>query len=98
MNLLWSSGLLFGWLRSMALSFRTIFIGAWLVFFIDRKRVKGVPWWRKLLIALFWPLFLGIQFLMDVQALFSRNLAWKPIPHSDQTSFDHVNADDPADR
>ena len=98
MNLLWSTGLLFGWLRSMALSFGTIFIGAWLVFFIDRKRVKGVPWWRKLLIALFWPLFLGIQFLMDVQALFSRNLAWKPIPHSDQTSFDHVNADDPADR
>jgi hypothetical protein len=38
-----------------------------------------------------WPIFLLIQLPMDVQAFFSRNLGWKPIPHNDQTTFEHVN-------
>ena len=53
--------------------------------------IKNVSFIKKVLISILWPLFLSIQFIMDIQALFSKNLGWKPIPHNDQTSFEHVN-------
>ena len=46
--------------------------------------------------SLLWPLFLGIQFIIDVQALFSTHLGWKPIPHNDRTSFDALHAGETA--
>lgn len=92
-NLLVSNGLLFVWLRSLITSYVTVFAGAIVVFVADRKRIKNVSFFQKVLVALCWPPFLGIQLFMDVQALFSKNLGWKPIPHSDKTSFEHVNAE-----
>ena len=91
LNPLISTGLVFNWLRSLSFSFVTLVINAILIFVVERKRIKNVSLWHKILISLFWPLFIGIQFLIDIQAFFSMNLDWKPIPHSDQTSFDHVN-------
>ena len=86
-----SRGILFFSLRLGVLSYVLTVLGAVLVFAVEHRRIKGVPLWRKCLIALAWPLFLAIQLPMDVQALFSRNLGWKPIPHKDRTSFRHVN-------
>lgn len=90
-NLFTSMGLLFIWAKSAILSFAVMLLTAIVVFIIERKRIKGVSFGRKVLIALMWPVFLFIQLPIDVQAFFSRNLGWKPIPHSDQTTFEHVN-------
>ncbi|MBQ7255000.1 MAG: glycosyltransferase family 2 protein [Oscillospiraceae bacterium] len=86
-----ASGVLFALLRSTVFSYVSTVISAVLVFVIERKRIRQVTLPRKILIALTWPLFLAIQFPIDVQAVFSRNLGWKPIPHNDRTSFEEVN-------
>ncbi len=86
-----SDGLLFTWLRSTVLSFIFTALIAVLIFIIERRRIKGVSFGMKVLITLAWPLFLLIQIPIDVQALLSRHLGWKPIPHKDKTSFEHVN-------
>ena len=83
--------MLFVWLRYLLASYIVSAVGAIVIFIAERKRIKNVSLWHKILITLTWPVFLGIQCIMDVQAFFLRNLGWKPIPHSDQTKFDHVN-------
>ena len=90
-NILTSEGLVFALLRSAIASAAITLLTAIIIFIIERKRIKGVSFFRKVLITLCWPLFLLIQLPMDVQAFFSRNLGWKPIPHNDQTKFEHVN-------
>lgn len=90
-DLLYSDGMLFVWLRSAAASYITCIISAIAVFIADHKVIKNVSIWQKILISLFWPLFLAIQFPIDIQALFSKNLGWKTIPHNDTTRFEHVN-------
>ena len=87
-------GLLYAWLVSGALSYVPTLISAVLIFVLQRDRIRGVSFGKKVLIALTWPLFLGIQLPIDVVAFLSRNLGWKPIPHKDQTTFDHVNPDE----
>ena len=87
-----SDGMLFSWIKSTLISLVSMFFIAVLIFIIERKRIHGVSPLKKVLITLFWPLFLLIQLPMDIQALFSRNLGWKPIPHKDQTTFEKVNA------
>ena len=93
-NWIVSNGVLFHWLRSAVFSTVSMWACGLVIFVAERKRIKGVSLWHKILISLFWPLFIFIQFPMDVQALFSRNLGWKPIPHSDQTTFENVNTED----
>ena len=97
-NVLTSQGALFIWLRSLVISYVVMLMTAVLVFIVERRRIKGVSLLNKVMISLMWPFFLIIQFPICVQALFSRNLVWKPIPHSDQTTFDHVNSTDRKDK
>ena len=85
-------GLIYVWLKSVVTAFLTLFCSAIVIFIIERKRIKGVSFIKKVLIALCWPLFTLIQLPIDIHALFAKNLAWKPIPHSDNTSFEQVNA------
>ena len=93
LNPIFSDGLLIGWLRSLAISYVMLLAGAVVVFITDRKRIKNVSFIKKLLVALLWPVFLWIELPIDIQALFSRHLRWKTIPHNDQTSFENVNAE-----
>ena len=86
-----SNGLIFVWIRYLIFSYFLSFLNAVVIFIAERKRIRNVSFGKKVLITIFWPFFLGIQFLMDIQAFCSRHLGWKPIPHSDQTSFEHVN-------
>ena len=94
-TLLFSKGLLFRWLRAVICFYIITLIGAIVVFIIERKRIKGISLHRKIWISILWPLFLLIQFFIDIQAFCSTEVKWEPIPHSDQTSFEHVN--EPAD-
>ena len=91
LNLWTSDGLVFMWLKSMIISYFIMLASAIVIFVAERKRIKNVSLKNKFFIALLWPIFLLIQLPIDVQAFFSKNLGWKPIPHSDTTTFDHVN-------
>lgn len=86
---------LLSWLKNFGLMCIIFYIVAALsgivVFISERKRVKGVPWWKKILMVLIWPLFLAIQFPIDVVAFFHKNVGWKVIPHSDTTDFEALN-------
>ena len=82
-NFLLSDGLFFMWLRATIWSVLVMLAMAVVIFITERRRIQGVRWWQKVLIVLLWPLFLQLQFPIDVWAFFSRNLGWKPIPHKD---------------
>ena len=91
LNPLLSDGLLPGMVRGWLFSYCTTAISGVLIFLLDRKRIRNLPLLRKISLVLLWPLFLAIQVPIEIQAIFSKNLSWKPIPHSDQTSFEDVN-------
>ena len=63
-----------------------------LIYILERKRFPKVSLPIKILSCLLWPAFLFLSIPMEVVALFSKNLGWKPIPHSDTTDFDTLNA------
>lgn len=93
-NAFLSNGLITSYARSAVLSYAAMMISAIVIFITERKRIIGVSFIKKVVIALIWPLFLLIQLPIDIQAFFSRHLGWKPIPHDDKTSFEHVNQKD----
>ncbi len=90
-NLLTCDGVLLMWLRSFILSGLGAMCLAVIVLFAERKRIKNVSFGHKVLIVLAWPLFIALSIPMEIQALFSRNLGWKPIPHKDSTTFAAIN-------
>ena len=92
LNLLLSDAFLISLARSGAISYVLMLLMAVVVFIADRGRIQGVSLPKKVLITLLWPFFLLIQLPIDLQAFFSRNLVWKTMPHSDNTSFEQVNA------
>ncbi len=90
-NILQNNSILVATLKSGLISYVFLVLGAFVIYFTERKRIKNVSIPMKILVALLWPIFLLIQLPIDLQAFFSKNLGWKPIPHDDQTSFEHVN-------
>ena len=87
----WSKGLLFRWMRTYIYFYAATIMSAIIIFIIERKRIKGLSFFKKVLIALVWPFFLFVQFILDFQAFFTLDAKWDPIPHNDKTSFEHVN-------
>ena len=63
-----------------------------LIYILEQKRFPRVRLPLKILSCILWPAFLLLSIPMEVVALFSRNLGWKPIPHSDTTDFDTLNS------
>lgn len=80
---------MFGWM--MLTFYITCFLQAGVVFIAERKRIKDLSFGRKLALCLVWPLFLLIQYPMDVVALFQKNIGWKVIPHTDTTSIENLH-------
>ena len=83
---------LLGWLKSFGITCLTTylssFIQAIVLFIVERKRIQGVSFGKKVVLTFVWPLFIMIQFIIDVVALFSKNVGWKTIPHTDTTSIE----------
>ena len=86
---------LLGWLKSFGFSvgvyYVLLFLQAILLFITERHRIKGINGWQKILIVLTWPLFVALQFIIDVVALFTRNCPWHVIPHTDTTNFEQLD-------
>ena len=53
-----------------------------LTMFLGRKRFRSVSAGKAAAGLFLFPFFLLSQFVLDIQALFSKNLAWKQIPHT----------------
>ncbi|MBR1891302.1 MAG: glycosyltransferase family 2 protein [Clostridia bacterium] len=62
-----------------------------LIYFIERKRIpKG--FWRHFAAILLWPFFLLLTCFLDFISLFTKNLAWKSIPHKGSEALADENA------
>ena len=62
-----------------------------LMFIAEHKRIKNVSFIKKVLICLTWPIFSFLTVPIAVIAMFSRNVVWKTIPHTDTTNFEQLN-------
>ena len=82
-----NNGYLFHALRTVIFSYICLFLTAVITFIVERKRIGKMNFFLKLFICLLWPLFIFIEFPIDIQAIFSKNLSWKPIPHGDKNSI-----------
>lgn len=66
-------------------------ISAILLYIIEKNRIPKMSLGLKIATVLLWPVFLLVSFPAEVVAVFKRNIGWKPIPHDDKTTFDHLN-------
>ena len=68
-------------LALFALSYALTVLGAVLLVFLERARIRGVGKGTLAAAAALWPLVLLVNVFLDVAALFLRDLEWKVIPH-----------------
>lgn len=68
------------------------FFTALLLIIVEHKRINHVGFFTMLGALLFWPLFLFLPSPLEFICLFKHNITWKPIPHKDTTTFEHLNA------
>ena len=71
----------------------SMFVQAVVIFILERKRIKKIPVYKKILMTFCWPLFTLINYLIAFVALFKK-IEWKAIPHIDETSHENVNDDE----
>lgn len=67
---------------SLGIAYIATMLSAVILYFIERKRIGKVGFFKLSAAFLLWPFFLAIAIVMDVAALFIKKLEWKPIPHS----------------
>ncbi len=60
---------------------------------IERRRMPRMPWYKKLVGCLLWPIFPLIGDVTMLIALFCR-VRWKPIPHRAALSIDQIKKND----
>lgn len=77
---------------SLLTTYITVTLTAILLCVIEHKRIKNVGFFRLVGAILMFPIFVASYFPQEIQALFSKNLAWKTIPHDDETGIDDIEA------
>ena len=60
------------------------------LFIIERKRIKNIPFIKKVLFILTWPLFDVIGRYSQYIAVFTK-VTWKPIPHESKVAIEDIN-------
>lgn len=78
---LFSSGFIYSISRTILLFILVSIIGSIFIYIIEGKRIKNVSFKVKLKSSLLFPTFLILQFIIDVNALFLKNVSWDTIPH-----------------
>ncbi len=59
------------------------------LFIIEHKRIVKIPWYKKILYTLTWPIFDIIGRYTTYVALFVK-VTWKPIPHESKITIDDI--------
>lgn len=79
-----------GWAISLGTSvlglYVTFTIAAILTYVLEKDRIKNVSPWLKVVSALTWPVYMLINIPLEFVAIFSKNITWKTIPHTDTTT------------
>ena len=91
-NALLLSGLLMIWLRlfyRIGKYIENIWIAIY-VFIVENKRIKKIPFRKKVLYTFTWPIFDIIGRYTTYIALFKK-IEWKPIPHDSKVTIDDIN-------
>lgn len=91
MNVIMPQGYLYGFLRSLFIWYFGNAAICLLAFFISRKKIKNVSIFKKIWFILISPFYFFLQFFIDLQALFSKNLKWKTIPHDDKNNINTLS-------
>ena len=60
------------------------------LFIIERKRIKNIPFIKKVFFILTWPLFDVIGRYSQYIAVFAK-VTWKPIPHESKVAIEDIN-------
>ena len=60
------------------------------LFIIERKNIKKMSIWKKILYCFTWPTFDIIGRYTTYAALFVK-VTWKPIPHESKVTIDDIN-------
>lgn len=80
-------GMIGGFLSSYVM----LLLAAITLYIVERKRIPKISLPIKIGSCLLMPFFYMISFLLAFGALFTKNVGWKPIPHEDTTTFEHLN-------
>ncbi len=59
------------------------------LFIVEHKRIVKIPWYKKILYTLTWPIFDIIGRYTTYAALFVK-VTWKPIPHDSKITIDDI--------
>lgn len=84
LNFFTSQGYLMSSLRSLAMYYLVTLFQAVSCFIAAGEKAKNISIFKKIILCILWPFFIFIQLPIDIQALFSKNLGWKTIPHGDK--------------
>ena len=60
------------------------------VFIIERKRIKKIPFYKKIFYCFTWPIFDTIGRYTTFIALFKK-IEWKPIPHNSKVKIEDLD-------
>ena len=77
------TGALYLIIRSLVMLLVSGYLAALAVYIAGYKKYRYNNKWKLFLASLIYPFFLGLQFALDVVALFKRNVTWAKIPHGD---------------
>ena len=67
-------------------------LSAVVIFIIENKRIHNVPVGKRIGIALLYPIFIALSYILEFIAVFAKDVPWHPIPHTDTTDHDELNA------
>lgn len=74
---------------SKLVSYIQAFVTPLYLFFTERKRIVPIPWYKKLLYTITWPIFDIIGRWTSYVAVFKK-VEWKPIPHTSTVTIEQI--------
>ena len=77
----------------VAIGYVIMALSAIIIMIVERNRIKNVSFWKKVAVVVTWPIFTILAVPIELVALFSKNLTWKAIPHTDNTNFEKLNTE-----
>lgn len=77
-----------GW----GLGYIALLFNAIVIFITEHKRIQNVGFFKRIGIVLLYPFYIAIAYFLETVAVFAKDVPWKPIPHTDTTNFDTLNA------
>ena len=77
---------------SIGIGYLAMALVAAMIFIVEHKRIHNVSFFKRVGAVLLFPIFMFLSYVLEFIAVFAKDLKWKPIPHTDTTNFDALNA------